>query len=79
VTTKGREAFGKLGPGGGEKPLYIVKERPAQEIEKILGEAGIDVQGGLASGQLSVLAKEDAYIWEGHFDSNEMIALLEVR
>ena len=68
-----------MGLDRGEKPLYIVSEGTVQEKEKALGEAGVDVQSGLASGQLSVLAKEGAYIWEGHFDSDEMIALLEVR
>lgn len=45
-----------------EKPLYIVSEGMAQEIEKALGKAGVDVQGGLVSGQLNVLAKEGADI-----------------
>ena len=51
-----------MGLDRGQKSLYIVSERTAQEIEKALGEAGVDVQGGLASGQFSVLAKGDAYI-----------------
>jgi len=51
-----------LGLDRGEKRIYIVKERTTQDIEKALGEAGVDVQSCLASGQLSVLAKEDAYI-----------------
>ena len=33
----------------GEKPLYIVSERAIQEIEKALGEAGVDTQDCLAS------------------------------
>ena len=51
-----------LGLDRGEKPLCIVSERTAQQIEKALGEAGVDVQGGLASGRLRVLVKEDTYI-----------------
>jgi hypothetical protein len=51
-----------LGLDRGEKPLYYVSERTIQQIEKVLGKAGVDVEGGLASRRLSVLAKEDADI-----------------
>ena len=51
-----------MGLDRGAKPLCIVSERTAQEIEKALEEAGVDGQGGLVSGQLSVLAKEGADI-----------------
>ena len=68
--------FIKQGLEKGEKCLYIVDERTAQEVEDALQQEGVDVQGRLDAGQLSILTKEDAYLKEGYFDPDKMIALL---
>jgi hypothetical protein len=51
-----------LGLDRNEKRIYVIKERTTQDIERALGEVSFDDRSCLASGQLSVLAKEDAYI-----------------
>jgi len=68
--------FIKHGLERGEKCLYIVDEGTAQEVRDALQREGVDVQGCLDSGQLSILTKEDAYVKEGCFDPDKMIALL---
>ncbi|MBC8264566.1 MAG: MEDS domain-containing protein [Anaerolineales bacterium] len=60
----------------GEKVVYIVDIRTAQAILDYLREDGLDVEPCLASGQLSILTRDDAYMREGVFDPDGMIALL---
>jgi GAF domain-containing protein/CheY-like chemotaxis protein len=66
----------KHGLDRGEKCLYVVAERTAQEVKEALERAGVDVQGYLDSGQLGILSQEGTLVSEGHFEPDKMIALL---
>lgn len=44
---------------------------------KRLADAGIDVQQGMDTGQLEVRPWQDAYLREGRFDQDAMLALIE--
>ena len=60
----------------GEKVFYIVDLHTAEEVLGYLESDGIDTQPYLSSGQLSILTVDDAYMKEGEFDPDGMIALL---
>ena len=59
-----------------EKVLYIVDARGAETVLGYLRDDGLDPEPYLASGQLAMLSADDAYLKEGTFDPNGMIALL---
>jgi hypothetical protein len=61
----------------GAKAFHIVDPEIRQEHLKRLWEAGIDVDGALESGQLEVRLWQDAYLREGRFDQDAMLALIE--
>jgi hypothetical protein len=61
----------------GDKAFHIVDPRHRHEHLRRLVEAGIDVAGAEATGQLEVRRWEEAYLIEGHFDQNRMLALIE--
>jgi hypothetical protein len=65
------------GFSSGEKAFHIVDPEVRPEHLKRLGEAGIDVEGALESGQLEVRLWQDAYLREGRFDQDAMLALIE--
>ena len=69
--------FVRDGVARGEKMLYLVNIHTAAHLEKILQEAGIDTAPLLASGQLTILAAKDAYLADGEFVPEKMIALLK--
>jgi hypothetical protein len=48
-----------------------------EEHLRQLGEAGIDVGGAIESGQLDVRLWQDAYLRDGRFDQDAMLALIE--
>ena len=60
----------------GEKVVYIVDARTAETIPSYLRDDGLDVEPYLARGQLVLLTRDDAYLREGVFDPEGMIALL---
>ncbi len=60
----------------GEKVLYIVDAHSAEVVLDYLRDDGLEVEPYLASGQLSILTVDDAYMREGVFDPDGMIALL---
>lgn len=68
--------FIRQGLENGEKCLYIVDERTAHDVKEALAQEGSDVEACLASGQLTLLVKEETYLKEGFFDPDKMIALL---
>lgn len=68
--------FVREGVARGEKMLYLVNIHTAAHVEKVLGEAGIDVAPLLASGQLAILAAKEAYLKDGEFVPQKMIDLL---
>ena len=61
----------------GDRAFHIVDAEHRSAHLRTLSESGIDVAGAEASGQLQVLPWEDAYLREGHFDQNSMLALIE--
>jgi len=69
--------FIKDGVDRGERALHIVHPEVRDEHLKRLGEAGIDVERSMASGQLEVRLWQDAYLREDRFDQDVMLALIE--
>jgi hypothetical protein len=69
--------FVKEGFEQGHKAFHIVDPTHRDEHLRRLREAGIDVAEAERSGQLEVRRWEDAYLREGHFDQDAMLALIE--
>jgi len=69
--------FIKDGFDRGEKALHIVDPQLRAEHLKRLGEAGIDVERTMASGQLDVRLWQEAYLRGDRFDQDAMLALIE--
>jgi hypothetical protein len=69
--------FVKEGFEQGDKAFHIVQDGHRPEHRRRLQEAGIDVDGAERKGQLEVRRWEDAYLRDGHFDQNRMLALIE--
>lgn len=69
--------FIKEGFENEDKAFHIVEEGHRPEHKRRLEQAGIDVAKGEQKGQLEVRPWEDAYLREGHFDQNRMLALIE--
>ncbi|MHC4203843.1 MAG: PAS domain S-box protein, partial [Planctomycetota bacterium] len=61
----------------GQKIVYIVDARSAEQILSYLREDGLDVEDYIKSGQLNVLSVDESYMLEGVFDPDGMIRLLE--
>ena len=61
----------------GDRAFHIVDpDNRADHMER-LREGGIDTESAEDRGQLTVIRWEDAYLREGHFDQNAMLALIE--
>jgi hypothetical protein len=60
-----------------DKAFHIVDPRRRPEHLRRLQDDGIDVTAAETTGQLEVRRWEEAYLREGHFDQNAMLALLE--
>jgi len=69
--------FVKEGFDHGDRAFHIVDPRNRPEHLRRLQEAGIDVPGAQQTGQLEVRRWEDAYLRDGHFDQNRMLAMIE--
>jgi len=69
--------FVKEGIDHGQKAFHIVKDGHRPEHRRRLAKAGIDVADAERKGQLEIRRWEDAYLREGHFDQNRMLALIE--
>ena len=61
----------------GEKAFHIVDPRLVEDHLGRLREAGIDVDTAQSSGQLVVKRWQEAYLQDGHFDQDRMVALVE--
>ena len=59
-----------------EKMFYIVNIQTAAQLEATLASTNINVAELLRSGQLVILTAKDAYLKDGQFDPDKMIALL---
>jgi len=68
--------FVRQGVENGEKMLYIVNIQTADQLKATLAAGGIDVEPLLAKGQLVILTAKDAYLRDGEFDPDKMIALI---
>lgn len=68
--------FLRQGLERGEKMLYIVDTYTAEAILGYLRDEGVDVEACLAGGRFVLLTREDAYLRDGVFDPERMIALL---
>ncbi len=60
-----------------EKAFHIVDPKLRAEHTKRLQSVGIEVVEAEKCGQFELLNWEDAYLREGHFDQNKMLALIE--
>jgi hypothetical protein len=70
-------SFIKEGFDQGEKALHIVDPEQREEHLMRLGEAGIDVERAMGSGQLDVRRWQDAYLRGDRFDQHAMLTLIE--
>jgi hypothetical protein len=61
----------------GEKAFHIVDPRLRSDHFRRLRDAGIDADAAAERGQLVVKRWEDAYLRDGHFDQDRMLALIE--
>lgn len=59
-----------------EKMLYIVNIQTAAQLEATLAAAEVEVDSLIEKGQLVILTAKEAYLKEGEFDPEKMIALL---
>jgi PAS domain S-box-containing protein len=69
--------FIRIGLERGEKCLYIVDESTADNILAALQADGIDVDAAIGSGALAVVSRRDAYLKNGDFDPDWMMAFLK--
>jgi hypothetical protein len=61
----------------GDKAFHIVKDDHRPEHRRRLQNVGIAVDERERAGQLEIRRWEDAYLRDGHFDQNRMLALIE--
>jgi hypothetical protein len=61
----------------GDRAFHIVDPDNRADHLARLRAAGIDTASAEGTGQLTVMRWEDAYLREGHFDQNAMLALIE--
>jgi diguanylate cyclase (GGDEF)-like protein/putative nucleotidyltransferase with HDIG domain len=69
-------SFVRQGLERGDKVLYVVDAHTAEAVLDYLRDDGLDVEPFLACGQLAILSHDEAYMQEGLFDPEGMIALL---
>lgn len=60
-----------------ERAFHIVDPQLREEHIARLRSVGIDVDAAAKRGQFELRNWEDAYLREGHFDQNKMLALIE--
>ncbi len=69
--------FVKEGIDRRQKAFHIVDPRQREDHLNRLRQAGIDTDNTQTTGQLEVKRWEEAYLREGHFDQDAMLALIE--
>ena len=69
--------FIKEGFDHGDKAYHIVESTYRPHHRRVLQAAGIDTAAAEARGQLDIRAWEDAYLRDGHFSQERMLALIE--
>lgn len=68
--------FIQIGLERGEKCVYIADENSAADVLAAMRQAGVDVDGTVKSGALTVAGKQDSYLRQGYFDPDLMIEFL---
>jgi MEDS: MEthanogen/methylotroph, DcmR Sensory domain len=68
--------FVKEGFAHGDKIFQIVDSRHRDERRRRIGSLGVDVDAAERSGQVEVRTWENAYLREGRFDQDAMLALV---
>jgi hypothetical protein len=61
----------------GDKAVHLVNPEQRDEHLRHFAEAGIEVEEAMGSGQLEVRLWEDAYLRDGRFDQDAMLAFIE--
>jgi hypothetical protein len=69
--------FIREGIDRGEKAFHIVDPELMDDHFRRLKEAGIDTAAATERGQLVVRRWQDAYLRDGHFDQDRMLALIQ--
>jgi hypothetical protein len=69
--------FIKEGIERGERAFHIVDPRDREGYVRRLDAKGIDVSGAAARGQFELRTWSEAYLREGHFDQDAMLALIQ--
>jgi hypothetical protein len=69
--------FIREGIDRGEKAFHIVNPALLEDHLSRLQAGGIDAQTAMGRGQLVVRRWQDAYLRDGHFDQDRMLALIE--
>jgi KaiC/GvpD/RAD55 family RecA-like ATPase len=69
--------FIKEGLVQGDRAYHIINEEHRPEHRRRLQQAGVDVDEAERKGQLEIRRWEEAYLRDGHFDQNRMLALIE--
>jgi MEDS: MEthanogen/methylotroph, DcmR Sensory domain len=69
--------FIKDGLDRGEKAFHIVDPKLRDEHRHRLASAAIDVDRAESTGQFELRNWEDAYLRDGHFDQDRMLALIQ--
>ncbi len=68
--------FMRFGLERGERCVYIADQSTADEVLDTLDAAGIEVATAREKDALSVVTKREAYLRDGYFDPERMLALL---
>jgi hypothetical protein len=71
------QSFIKEGFDEGDKALHLIDPTRRDDHLTRLADTGIDVEATLASGQLDVRVWDEAYLRDGRFDQDAMLALME--
>lgn len=69
--------FIKEGFERGDRAFHIVDPRLRGEHVRRLESVGVDVDAAASRGQFELRNWEDAYLREGHFDQDKMLALIQ--
>lgn len=68
--------FIKGGIARNEKIIYLVNLTSAEHLRRILADAGVAVDALIDKGQLMIVTAKEAYLKDGQFEPDKMIALL---
>jgi hypothetical protein len=69
--------FIQEGFAAGDRAVHIVDPAKRDKHVQTLSAAGIDAKGSQDTKQLEVRRWEEAYLRDGHFDQNRMLALIQ--